>query len=123
MVGAGAKILGPIIIGYQARVGANSVVIKDVPNGQTVVGIPGKVVQVREAGVLNPYGIDLDHHLIPDPVGKAISCLMERIGELEKQVLAKINPASLAEEQCDTCDAESICEPATGKVSVSKKYA
>ncbi|WP_455210769.1 serine O-acetyltransferase, partial [Kaarinaea lacus] len=41
MVGAGAKILGPIVIGTQARVGANSVVVKDVPNGQTVVGIPG----------------------------------------------------------------------------------
>jgi serine O-acetyltransferase len=122
MVGAGAKILGPIVIGCQARVGANSVVIKDVPNGQTVVGIPGKVVQVREIGVLNPYGIDLDHHLIPDPVGKAISCLMERIGELEKQVQSRINPGNLAEEQCETCDAESLCEP-VGKVSVSKKYA
>jgi len=122
MVGAGAKILGPIVIGYQARVGANSVVIKDVPNAQTVVGIPGKVVQVREAGVLNPYGIDLDHHLIPDPVGKAISCLMERIGELEKQVQTKINPAGVAEEQCENCEAETLCEPAP-KVSVSKKYA
>ena len=123
MVGAGAKILGPIVIGYQARVGANSVVIKDVPTGQTVVGIPGKVVQVREAGVLNPYGIDLDHHLIPDPVGKAISCLMERIGELEKQVQTKIGTVTnMDEESCDTCEAESLCEP-TGKVSISKKYA
>ncbi|SEI88016.1 serine O-acetyltransferase [Azotobacter beijerinckii] len=86
LVGAGAKILGPITIGANARVGANSVVVQDVPDGCTVVGIPGKVVKLREAGQLNPYGIDLDHHLIPDPVGKAIACLLERIDSLEKKV-------------------------------------
>ena len=88
LVGAGAKILGPISIGAGARVGANSVVVQDVPAGCTVVGIPGKVVRLREAGQPNPYGIDLDHHLIPDPVGKAIACLLERIDSLEKQVEA-----------------------------------
>lgn len=86
LVGAGAKILGPISIGAGARVGANSVVVQDVPAGCTVVGIPGKVVRLREAGQPNPYGIDLDHHLIPDPVGKAIACLLERIDSLEQQV-------------------------------------
>lgn len=105
MVGAGAKILGPVIIGSQARVGANSVVIKDVPVGQTVVGIPGKVVQVREAGKRNPHGIDLDHHLIPDPVGKAISCLMDRINRLEEQ-LQTVRSA----DECTECEAETICE-------------
>ena len=73
MVGAGAKILGNITVGNHCRVGANSVVVEDVPDSCTVVGIPGKVVKLREAGQLNPYGIDLDHHLIPDPVGKAIA--------------------------------------------------
>ncbi|SDR77914.1 serine O-acetyltransferase [Pseudomonas oryzae] len=86
LVGAGAKILGPITVGNQARVGANSVVVQDVPEGCTVVGIPGKVVKLREAGQLNPYGFDLDHHLIPDPVGKAIACLLERIDGLEKRL-------------------------------------
>jgi len=86
LVGAGAKILGPITVGNQARVGANSVVVQDVPEGCTVVGIPGKVVKLREAGQLNPYGFDLDHHLIPDPVGKAIACLLERIDGLEKKL-------------------------------------
>lgn len=86
LVGAGAKILGPITVGNHARVGANSVVVQDVPEGCTVVGIPGKVVRLREAGQPNPYGIDLDHHLIPDPVGKAIACLLERIDGLERQV-------------------------------------
>ncbi|WPP47536.1 serine O-acetyltransferase [Pseudomonas sp. AN-1] len=86
LVGAGAKVLGPISVGNHARVGANSVVVQDVPDGCTVVGIPGKVVRLREAGRPNPYGIDLDHHLIPDPVGKAIACLLERIDSLEQQV-------------------------------------
>ena len=86
LVGAGAKILGNITLGENCRVGANSVVVKDVPGGSTVVGIPGKVVQVREMGKPNPYGVDLDHHLIPDPVGKAIACLLERIDSLEAKL-------------------------------------
>ena len=123
MVGAGAKILGPIVVGFQARVGANSVVVKDVPNGQTVVGIPGKIVQVREAGELNPYGIDLNHHLIPDPVGKAISCLMDRMNELENQLQSqKMVSVHREEDECDNCEAETLCD-STEPVSMSKKYA
>jgi len=110
MVGAGAKILGPINIGAQSRIGANSVVVKDVPPGLSVVGIPGKVVQIRQAGSLNPYGIDLNHHLIPDPVGRAISCLLERIDKLEEQVKAlHAVPEAKNSEQCDTCEADDLC--------------
>lgn len=123
MVGAGAKILGPIVIGAQARVGANSVVVKDVPNGQTVVGIPGKVVQVREAGVLNPYGIDLNHHLIPDPVGKAISCLIDRMNDLERQLQSQnMVTANREDNECDTCEAETLCETPDSPL-MSKQYA
>lgn len=86
MVGAGAKILGPITVGAGARIGANSAVVKDVPAGCTVVGIPGKVVQVRETGEVNPFGIDLNHHLIPDPVGKIIARLTARVEALEAQL-------------------------------------
>lgn len=111
MVGAGAKILGPIDIGNKARVGANSVVVKDVPAGQTVVGIPGKLVAVREAADVNPYGIDLNHHLIPDPVGRAISCLMDRISELEQQVAANTKTAAEADQDCEACEAQDVCEP------------
>jgi serine O-acetyltransferase len=104
LVGAGAKILGPIQVGKNARVGANSVVVQDVPEGCTVVGIPGKVVKVREAGRINPYGIDLDHHLIPDPVGKVMSCLLERIDVLEQR-LEKVRPLeplkAMAIAECD----------------------
>lgn len=107
LVGCGAKVLGNITVGKNARVGANSVVVDAVPEACTVVGIPGKVVKVREAGQLNPYGIDLDHHLIPDPVSKVISCLLDRIDALEMQVVG-------AKEVLETevkCEADNeICE-------------
>jgi len=112
MVGAGAKILGPITVHANARVGANSVVIGDVPAGCTVVGIPGKVVQVKSAGHPNQFGIDLDHHLIPDPVGRAISCLLERIEDLESE-LARMNSDTVGvikQSQCSDCYAETLCE-------------
>ena len=86
LVGAGAKILGPITLGKNVRVGANSVVVQDVPDGCTVVGIPGKVVKLRDAVRVNAHGIDLDHHLIPDPVGKAIACLLSRLDSLEQRL-------------------------------------
>ncbi|MFK4754583.1 MULTISPECIES: serine O-acetyltransferase [Oceanospirillaceae] len=106
MVGAGAKILGNITVGNGSRVGANSVVVEDVPDRCTVVGIPGKIVKLREAGLLNPYGIDLDHHLIPDPVGKAISCLLSRIDLLESRLDSR--DASERYSQCETDN--QICE-------------
>lgn len=105
VVGAGAKVLGPINIGDRAKIGANSVVVKDVPGGKTVVGIPGKVVRSRKESSSNPYGVDLDHHLIPDPVANAIGCLIDRIQHLEAQ-------AGVA--YCDQCGAskgeQSSCE-------------
>lgn len=86
LVGAGAKILGPITVGRGARVGANSVVIEDVPPGMTVVGIPGKVVKDARERRLIGGRIDLEHHLMPDPVGEAVSALIDRIGFLEARV-------------------------------------
>ncbi|SEJ78652.1 serine O-acetyltransferase [Pseudomonas linyingensis] len=122
LVGAGAKILGPITVGAGARVGANSVVVQDVPDGCTVVGIPGKVVRLREAGQPNPYGIDLDHHLIPDPVGKAIACLLERLDSLEKQVEAGgLLAAGSQQQYYQGCNADnSICESDCAGGAVAK---
>jgi len=113
VVGAGAKILGPITIGKNARVGANSVVISAVPEGKTVVGIPGKVVQTRSAPSLSVEGIDLNHHLIPDPVADAVSCLLERIRLLEQQVgiHGRLPDGEKPEDECDQCDALQVCEP------------
>ena len=114
VVGAGAKILGPITIGDQARVGANSVVITPVPAGKTVVGIPGKVVNSNRAVTDGIHDIDLNHHLIPDPVADAIACLLERIRLLEQEVgIHGCKPGGeTLEDECNRCDAKLVCEPA-----------
>lgn len=106
VVGAGAKVLGPITLGRGARVGANSVVIQDVAAGMTVVGIPGRVVLPLERRRITAQGIDLDHHLMPDPVGKAITCLIERIGALEIQLMdmrAEQDSARMEPRDCSQC--------------------
>lgn len=117
LVGAGAKILGPIEVANDARVGANSVVVRDVPDGCTVVGIPGRIVneQVGTSGAVgSAAGVNLNHHLIPDPVGRALNCLLERIDKLEAQLesTGAINSGYQTEfyNQCDKtsdiCDEE-----------------
>lgn len=96
LVGCGAKVLGAHVIGTGARIGANSVVIGDVPPGMTVVGIPGRVVLPEGQGRRTVGGVDLDHHLMPDPVGKALACLVDRITDLEGK-LAAVAPHLLTE--------------------------
>ncbi|MEW6168493.1 MAG: serine O-acetyltransferase [Pseudomonadota bacterium] len=103
IVGAGAKILGAITVGAGARVAANSVVIEDVLPGMTVVGIPGRTVLPRERRRIAAPGIDLDHHLVPDPVGKAIGCLLDRINELDRQV-ARMRLQMPPDKDCVDCD-------------------
>ena len=112
VVGAGAKVLGPITLGANVKVGANSVVIKNVPEHRTVVGIPAKVVQNKVGGELNPYGVDLNHHLIPDPVAGAISCLLDRIRLLEQE-LGKggcLPDGEQLDDECYDCDAKDVCD-------------
>ena len=87
IVGSGAQILGPITVGKGARVGANSVVTKDVPEGVTVVGIPGRAI-VRSAkddpGRFAPYGTPLGD--VPDPVARALEGLVDQVTLLKAQV-------------------------------------
>ena len=80
-IGSGAKLLGPITIGHGAKIGANSVVIHDVPANSTVVGNPGHPVRVDGA---RPEGPDADWVHLPDPIADAIKGLASRIGALEK---------------------------------------
>ena len=82
-IGSGAKLLGPITIGHGAKVGANSVVIHDVPPNTTVVGNPGHPVRVEGR---KPEGPDTDWLHLPDPVADALRGLAQRIGELERLV-------------------------------------
>lgn len=115
VVGAGAKILGPIAVGDRARIAANSVVIDAVPADATVVGIPGRVVApVRRT----THGFDLDHHLIPDPVGRAIACLLERVAQLERLQPRTQTPGSDAacgpcEDRCTEPGFESLLQTST----------
>jgi serine O-acetyltransferase len=86
-VGSGAKLLGPITVGHGAKVGANTVVIHDVPADSTVVGNPGHPVRVEGRRVEGP---DADWIHLPDPVADAIKGLSVRIAELERR-LAEID--------------------------------
>ena len=82
-IGSGAKLLGPITIGHGAKIGANSVVITDVPPNCTVVGNPGHPVRVDGRRVEGP---DADWIHLPDPIAEAIQGLASRIGALERMV-------------------------------------
>jgi serine O-acetyltransferase len=79
-VGSGAKLLGPIAVGDGAKIGANTVVVEDVPPRATVVGNPGHPVRVEGR---RPEGPDADWIHLPDPIAEAIKALSERIAELE----------------------------------------
>jgi serine O-acetyltransferase len=92
VVGTGAKILGNIRIGDHVRIGAGSVVVHPVPDNSTVVGVPGRVVRIRdENGVL-------EHGKLPDPEGQALEELTSRVAELEA-MLRKIITEHDAERQ------------------------
>jgi serine O-acetyltransferase len=83
VVGSGAKLLGPIEVGDRVKIGANSVVIHDVPPNATVVGNPGHPVRVDGE---RPDGPDADWAHLPDPVADAISGLANRMNQLEELV-------------------------------------
>lgn len=95
VVGAGAKVLGPIEVGQGARIGSNSVVVKPVPSGATVVGIPGHIInkKVDKAGKerkefasklgFNAYGATAD---MPDPIALAINRMVDHIHSMDKQL-------------------------------------
>jgi serine O-acetyltransferase len=93
VVGSGAKLLGPIRVGHGAKVGANSVVIHDVPPRSTVVGNPGHPVRVEGK---RPEGPDADWAHLPDPVADAIRSLSRRVADLE-EALAEATGKELAE--------------------------
>ena len=89
VVGAGAQVLGPIRIGAHSRIGANSVVVKDVPPNSVVVGVPGRVKsrQRRRRRVeARTEHEDLQHNRLPDPNGETLRHLTARVLALEHTV-------------------------------------
>ncbi len=85
VVGAGAKILGAIVIGAGSRIGANAAVVKSAPANSVVVGVPGQVV-VRSKPRPNASTPDLNHNILPDTIGITLSSLMERLDSVEARL-------------------------------------
>ena len=96
-IGSGAKLLGPITIGHGSKIGANSVVIHDVPANSTVVGNPGHPVRVEGR---RPEGPDAEWIHLPDPIADAIAGLASRIGALER-ALADLAGAEQVEKSAE----------------------
>jgi len=81
VIGAGAILLGPIKIGDGAKIGAGSVVVKSVPPGATVVGVPGRIAEKNKKITL-----DLEHGKLPDPVANILKEILRRQEEIEKRL-------------------------------------
>jgi len=106
VVGAGAKILGPITVGDGAKIGSNAVVVRDVPEGATVVGVPGRVVedtQVQQAARFAAYAVVQNQD---DPYAKAIHSLVEHSKELEESLAAVTEKLERLERTLAERDAE-----------------
>jgi serine O-acetyltransferase len=96
VIGAGAKILGPITVGAHARIGSNAVVVRDVPANATVVGIPGRVVQAvaekfqQRAETARKIGFDAYGQVpdMPDPVSQALDSLLDHARQIENEIAA-----------------------------------
>jgi serine O-acetyltransferase len=83
IVGTGAQVLGPLVIGDDAKIGAGAIVIRDVPPDTTVVGNPGRPVIISGKRVAGP---ELEHTRLPDPVAESLETLTRRVTELEHQL-------------------------------------
>jgi len=94
IIGSGAQVLGPVTVGEGARVGANAVVVADVPAGVTVVGIPARVVVPRDQRSFLAYGTPTGE--IPDPVSRAIDGLLDQVSTLKARIEALENQAAEA---------------------------
>jgi len=138
VVGAGAKVLGPIEIGTGARIGSNAVVIKSVPTEATVVGVPGKIItsgtqereqhrrEIAQKIGFDAYGTNND---MPDPVAHAINCILDHIHGMDKkmdnmcyslrQLDASFHEAAQAS-RLDGCEIHSQGDPDDALITVNK---
>lgn len=98
VIGAGATVLGPVVVGEGSRIGAGSVVVKDVPPNSVVVGVPGRVT-FRDG---KPTEVDLEHDNLPDPLVRALQCLLDRVHTLEREV--EILRRARKDHPCDEMD-------------------
>ena len=83
VIGAGAQVLGPIHVGRNTKIGSGSVVLQDVPEYSTVIGVPGRVVYSGiSADMEDSDGLES----FPDPVARAIECMLDRLPQMEKEI-------------------------------------
>jgi serine O-acetyltransferase len=85
VIGANAQVLGPIKIGKNSKIGAGSVVLQDVPEYSTVIGVPGRVVFSGVCPVQEEEG-EGNELTFPDPVARAIECMLEKLPKMEKEI-------------------------------------
>ena len=105
VIGAGAKVLGPLTVGANARIGSNAVVVRDVPANATVVGIPGRVVQAvdekfrQRAETARKLGFDAYGQVpnMPDPVSQALDSLLDHARDVEMEIAELRNRLESAE--------------------------
>lgn len=127
VVGAGAKVLGPIEVGDGARIGSNAVVVKPVPAGATAIGVPSRLVEPADKGDdirreamaskmgFDAYGATQD---APDPVAHAINCMLDHIHVMDKRMqsmceaIKKVSGETLETElpSLDSCEIASTAE-------------
>lgn len=139
IIGAGAKVLGPIAVGEGARIGSNAVAVRDVPPGSTVVGIPGHVVlkhdgpqrdrqAIAEKIGFDAYGLTQS---LPDPVAEAINRMLDHIHAMDKEMEAMCEAINrlggqveaLALPDLERCqiDSDSSGTSTTSKVATGEK--
>jgi len=106
IVGAGAKVLGSVRVGDDAKIGAGSVVVLDVPKDSTVVGNPGRPVLLQGQRVGIP---DIDYRHLPDPVAEAVKCLVARIVEMEKE-LEELHPGRETQRQAALAETQKMLQ-------------
>lgn len=106
MISTGAKVLGPFKVGDNSRIAANAVVLQEIPEDSTVVGIPGKVVRIQGKRV-NPC-VDLDQVKMPDPVKMEICSLKHTVEKLEEEIKALEEKLHFPESQKFTISQEAI---------------
>ena len=83
VIGAGAQVLGPILVGRNTKIGSGSVVLQEVPEYSTVIGVPGRVVF---SGISSDMEDDEGAESFPDPVARAIECMLDRLPQMEKEI-------------------------------------
>lgn len=88
VISSGAKVLGPFRVGNNSKIGAGAVVLKEVPDNSTVVGIPGRIIKRKRKKnkLCEKISIDLDQVSLPDPISDQLKSFEERLEKLEKMI-------------------------------------